>query len=208
MLISCSKNEVSNVHSCYGEYLCTSDGSIIRWQKESIEFAFEDTAPDKLRLAMSTSAKDYNDVFEKTELLIDEDNDSAPPYKSNYTVLNQDGINSIYYVTAEWPWATSIKGSLAVTLTRYDSNGIQEADIFVKQDPSKYNVPDSTHLAWITYIATHELGHALGRSHSKEKGSVMLPSISLTKVNTLANEDDFMKFFSPYDIDLFGLAYK
>lgn len=209
VLAACGKAQQLEVHSCYGEYLCTSDGSIIKWNSKSIAFSYEDTAPQKLRSAVSESTDQYNDYFEETSLIIDEDDNRAPPYNNNPSAMNQDGVNGIYYVEGTWPWTTKIPGSLAVTLTRFNANGIVEADIFMKGDEKLFiNSDAAANLPWISYIVQHEFGHALGRSHSKEKSSIMYPSISARKVNTLAAEEDFDNFFSEYDLDLFDLAYK
>ncbi len=209
LVAACGKENGVDVHSCYGEYLCTADGSIIKWNNNAISFSYEDTTPQKLRVAMGDSAEQYNDTFENTKLLVDKDDNRAPPYKADYTSLNRDGVNGIYYVRTAWPWQTKIPGSLAVTLTRYTANGITEADVFVKADNELYieSAPEDD-LPWISYIAQHELGHALGRSHSKEKSSIMYPSISPYKVRVLASEEDFTNFLSDYDLDIFALAYK
>ncbi|MEZ4814930.1 MAG: matrixin family metalloprotease [Bdellovibrionota bacterium] len=209
LLGACSKESGLDVHSCYEEYLCTSDGAIVRWNNAAITFSYEESAPEKLRIAVGDSANQYNDTFEQTDLLIDENDNRAPAYTGDYASLNRDGVNGIYYVTETWPWTSKIPGSLAVTLTRYTAQGIAEADIFIKADENLYgdDSPEAS-LPWITYITQHELGHSLGRSHSKEPSSLMYPSISKSKVVRLAGAEDFNNFFSEYDLELFALAYK
>lgn len=209
MLSACGKNESLEVHSCFGEYLCTADGSIIKWNTNAITFSYEDTAPQKLRIAMSESARQYNDSLDSTNLLIDEKDSRATPYNSDYTSLNRDNVNGIYYVEGVWPWQNSIPGSLAVTLTRYTAYGIEEADVFVKGNKAMFLDSDlEDNLPWITYISQHELGHALGRSHSNEKSSLMYPTIKMKSVNQLASLEDFTNFLSDYDLEIFKLAYK
>lgn len=208
LLSACSKKDSLDVHTCYEEYLCTSDGAIIKWNTSAINFAFEDTTPTKLRTAMKESAIDYNDHFENTDIYVDENNNSAPRYKDDYNSLNQDGVNAVYYVKGTWPWEQRIPGSLAVTLTRYNAYGILEADVFVKADTNKYENETDTFLPWIKYISEHELGHVLGRSHSQKSDSIMYPSVSTNKIKTLSSDPDKTDFFSTYDLELFALAYK
>lgn len=208
-LNACKKDASFEAHACYGEYMCTADGSIVKWNTSSVRFRYEDTTPEKLRVSISSSALQYNNTLNGVELLVDTKDDSAPKYKNDYSALNRDNINGIYYVEGNWPWATRIPGSLAVTLTRYTADGIIEADIFVKANDSVYkDSPADEGVSWMNYISQHELGHALGRSHSKEKSSLMYPSVSDSKILRLSSAEDFINFFSEYDVNVFNLAYK
>jgi hypothetical protein len=185
--------------------MCTEDGTLIRWDQSSVVFSFEDVTPAPLRTAMVNAASDYNDRFLSLDLLVDENNHSAPPYNGNYSELNMDGVNGIYYITGDWPWETTIRGSLAVTLTRYDEFGIREADVYIKKDPSNFAQMD---VDLLKYISEHEFGHAIGRSHSKKSDSLMYRSIQKDNYAPLSTGEEKSDFFSAYDITMFGIAYK
>jgi hypothetical protein len=211
ILASCADKGTFEVHAC-GEYLCTANGSIIKWNQNNVEFAFEAHVPQRVREAMESSSSDFNNVLKDNRLIIDQHNNRAPAYSGDPSMHNRDGINGIYYIKGKWPWEDSIKGSLAVTLTRFSANGIVEADVFIKEDINRaetYSTKDSTnqqYFNWVKYISAHELGHALGRSHSKDRSSLMYPSISF--MPKITNHDpQTQDFFSNYDLELFSLAY-
>ena len=202
-LSACTKQ--LSLYKC-GEFMC-SDGAIIRWNQSSVEFAFDSSVPEALRNTMTDASTSYDAVILDTKILIDPSNISAPHYKSDYASLNEDSINSIYYVSGEWPWTTKIPGSLAVTLTRYSNDGIIEADVFIKEnaigDPSKAN---ATSTYYYKYLCAHELGHALGRSHSTNTESLMYPSINFNQKIDTANSG-IRGFFSLFDLQIFDEAY-
>ena len=203
--MSACGNQAANVHTCYEEYLCTDDGSIIQWHQAGVPFTFDPSVPDDIRTAMHSASTEMNSALVSTQLIVDSENRAAPAYRSDYSSLNQDGINGIYYVRGNWPWTTKIPGSLAVTLTRFDADGMIEADVFIKENPINLVDNDPAALAyWLRYLGTHELGHSVGRAHSRRQDSIMYPSVRFTNDITPTGLDG-SDIFSLYDRELFRL---
>ncbi len=211
---SCSKAATGEFHACYNEYLCSEDGSIVKWQSGSMALKYDNGVPQEIRDAIEDTSESYNDFLLNTSIDIMPENDRAPAaVGGNYLSLNGDGVNGVYYITGSWPWEKKIKGSLAVTLTRYSEKGISEIDIYIRANNLFTASQENEERSYmLRYLVAHELGHALGRGHSKNTDSLMYPSLPTSSFVDLAamamsSGDPLKGIFDTYDLSLFKTAY-
>lgn len=102
---SCSKAATGEFHACYNEYLCSEDGSIVKWQSGSMALKYDNGVPQEIRDAIEDTSESYNDFLLNTSIDIMPENDRAPAaVGGNYLSLNGDGVNGVYYITGSWPW--------------------------------------------------------------------------------------------------------
>jgi hypothetical protein len=119
-----------------GFYTDASGKKIMHWPEGSqIEFEFNAGFPTDKREAIVAVTTVYTSAFENISLSVDPSRSSAPDYSGSNpdeiseSIMN-DGVNGIYWVTGEWPWARSNPGSDAMTYVSFKLGQIVEADIF------------------------------------------------------------------------------
>lgn len=178
-----------------------------------VQFQVSSGFPSGHTPALNETADAYNELFAKTRIGINTSESLAPElHGNNPESVSGDRVNGIYWITGEWPWETSQPHSDAMTVVLFDQDGILEADIFYRASALDDLTPPPDALAtqdfsfgtdyqsrqWVYVLGLHEMGHALGRNHHKDKDSIMYKSINLGFVQSP---------FSTVDEEIFGSVY-
>ncbi len=211
---ACGRLAVKDNCEC-GFYTSASGQKMYHWPDGAqIKYTIDRDFPNGLRPAVSAASEAYNELFAKTQLYVDAESNGAPKIRNNKpdSVAN-DGVNGVYWIDGEWPWAADQPHSDAMTVVTFAQERIVEADIFFKasafnsngdsreRNPMAFDYEqDSKDAQWTYVIAVHELGHSLGRVHSKTHNSVMFPSVGLNFVNNPLPEYDEDKLSSVYEL--------
>ena len=211
---ACGRLAIKDNCEC-GFYTSASGQKMYHWPDGAqIKYAIHRDFPGGLRPAVGAASLAYNELFANTQLRVDGESNAAPNIRNNQPdSVSNDGVNGVYWIEGEWPWAEDQPHSDAMTVVTFAQERIVEADVFFKasafdsnggrgdQNPTTFDFEqDSKDAQWTFVIAVHELGHSLGRVHSKSTSSVMFPSVGLNFVgNPLPNYDE-EKFSSVYEL--------
>lgn len=191
----------------------TTDGGtkLLHWgDGTEVRFEFAANFPPPLRPAVVNAASTYNTLFEKTRISLAADREGAARYQDSPESVSGDGVNGIYMLSEPWPWAEESPNSDAMTVLKFSENGIIESDIFFRErsfdgsiiQPTSLKQEDQTpfktlevrdaslNYQWVYIIGVHELGHAMGRVHSKDQESIMFPTVGLSAIRNPFSDSD------------------
>lgn len=199
----------------------------MQWPLNStVKYQFNKEVPVTERPSIVAAANTYNDLLANLSIDIDAQREEAPDFQGDHTVdnankLSGDGVNGVYWLEEPWPWNESSPQSDAMTLVKFDGQGIVETDVYFRARSFKTRSqtqvtqsevrPDPTtnvtfqplsapvDAQWIYVIGVHEFGHAVGRVHAHEDNSIMYKTVGL---------DSLSKPFTSYDRDVFATVYK
>lgn len=100
-----------------------------------------------------------------------------------------DGVNAIYFHTTEWPAELS-QTAIAQTVVSLDVNGeIHDADIHFNLRDHQFSLDGAAGTQDVRSVLVHELGHALGLSHSTDSRASMAIAGSGTRWASLETAD-------------------
>jgi hypothetical protein len=144
ILSACGEQVRSDCNDC-GFYTDASGSRLMHWPDGTqIQFEFHRDFPEDKKQAMAAVGTVYNSAFAQTRLDIKTTSSFAPSFSGRNpdSVANSvlgDGINGIYWVEGEWPWAQENPNSDAMTLVAFEAGRIIEADLFFKADSFSEN---------------------------------------------------------------------
>ena len=204
-----------------GFYTNAATNKMLHWPDGTkIKFEVHKNVPDEQLLALEAVGEQYNKLLQNTQIDINTSERAAPSYsEQNVDEVSGDGINGVYWVTGRWPWKKKEPNSDAMTVVSFSASRITEADIFfrarsfrdISGDLSRlgalqisvapgFEIESASVTSQRIYtIGLHEFGHAIGRTHSHENGSLMFPSVGLGLVE---------EAFSDYDREIFSAVYE
>lgn len=203
LLSACGARVLHVNDQCDCGFYTTDGGQMLHWNDGAqLVFEFHSSVPASARPSISAAMDVYNETLANTHLaVLDATASPAPDY--DFGEAKQDGVNGIYWVNGDWPWEKSNPGSDAMTVVTFRENQVVEADLFFRaksfatQNTDAMSTAEDTDLlqslramgkstssagttlAEVFVIAVHELGHSIGRVHSKHDESIMFPAVGL-----------------------------
>lgn len=183
---------------------CIGPGHPLVWASSCVTFAVQEDGSRKHNVSEQRFAEEVNNAFQ-TWLAVDCGDGTTPslsvenigPVECDKVEYNQrDGNANIFvFRDEEWPYAGG-EDALGLSTIRFDPNSgfIYDVDVEINGTDTPISVGDpvGTGEADLASILTHEVGHFLGLSHSKERGATMLPGYSPgdNSLRSLALDDE------------------
>jgi hypothetical protein len=166
---------------------CSGPGHPLVWASSCVTFAVQEDGSPKHRISEQRFAEEVNTAFQ-TWLEVDCGDGTTPslsvenigPVECDKVEYNQrDGNANVFmFRDEEWPYAGG-EDALGLSTIRFDPNSgfIYDVDVEINGTDTPISVGDPVEPgnADLASILTHEVGHFLGLSHSKERGATMLP---------------------------------
>lgn len=210
-ITACSEESQNLRTDCGTGFYGNEDCAIIHWPSGSpLVFFFADDFPIDQRDTVEQGIESYSSIMENDQVVYRDQLIST--YSGNPGAHRGDGKNGIYWIDEDWPWEDTNPGSIAITRITVDNDRIIEADIFFKASSFASYQPQENNLVyrWLYLASVHEVGHALGRTHSNDRNSIMAPSLN-TRLFTSPLDNDIPIFVKVYSIIhsvlvAFGLA--
>lgn len=141
--------------------------------------------------ALNLSAQQWNLALGKTLIRIE------PSPKTYASSFGQNDLNLISFINP-WPFK---QNQTAITQVRWVGGQLLEADIIFNTEHRVYyygvESPTVNEFDFLS-VAIHELGHALGLDHSKNKDSVMYPYLFAGEVNRTITPQDVVNLKCEY----------
>ena len=169
---------------------CTGPGHPLVWASSCVTFSVQEDGSRKHGVSEQLFAEEVNDAFQRW-LSVDCGDGTRPslsvenigPVECDEVEYNQrDGNANIFmFRDEEWPYAGG-EDALGLSTIRFDPNTgfIYDVDVEINGTDTPISVGDPVGRgeADLASILTHEVGHFLGLSHSRERNATMLPGYS------------------------------